>query len=143
MSLRRETLPLLVLAGRDGSFSTAEARSTHDGYFSLVVPLGQGGFSVGVMFGKLYGWIQLESIEFLPTKALYRPDGAERAIDASECASLDGMRAAGGGLYECESDASFLLITPRVRPETAGTFACRIVYRPLVPRLAAVAKAAE
>jgi FMN phosphatase YigB (HAD superfamily) len=143
VTLRRETLGLLVLAGRSGSLAEAEARATHDGYFSLIVPLGEGGFSVGVMFGKKYAWLQLESIAFVPTKALYHPDGSESSLDASACASPDGMRSAGGGLYECTSEASFLLITPRFRPETPGTFACRIVFRPLVPRTLQVAKAAE
>jgi FMN phosphatase YigB (HAD superfamily) len=143
VTLRREQLSLLVLAGRNASLAETEARATHDGYYSLVVPLGEGGFSVGVLFGKKYAWLQLESIEFVPTKALYHPDGSERSLDASACASLDGMRSAGGGLYECATDASFLLITPRLRPDTPGTFACRIVYRPLVPRALNVAKAAE
>ncbi|HEY3497026.1 MAG TPA: HAD family hydrolase [Polyangiaceae bacterium] len=143
VSLRRESVPLLILAGRDGSLSEAEARATHDGYFSLVVPFGEGGFNVGVMFGKKYTWLQLQSIELVPTTALYRPEGAEQQIDASDVTTADGMRHAGGGLYECLSEAAFLMIAPKARPDAPGTFACRIVYRPLVARTMAVAKAAE
>jgi hypothetical protein len=65
---------------------------------------------------------------------LYHPDGGEKSVDASECATIDGMRDAGGGLFECLSESGFLLVSPTIRPETAGTFVCRIVYRPVVPR---------
>jgi hypothetical protein len=143
LSLRRETVPLLILAGRDGSLAEAEARSTHDGYFSLVVPFGEGGFNVGVLFGKKYAWVQLESIELVPTAKLYRPEGAEQSLDASDVTTADGMRHVGGGLYECLSESAFLMIAPKTRPDASGTFACRIVYRPLVARAMAVAAAAE
>ena len=143
VSLRRETLPLLILAGRDGSLAEADARATHDGYFSLLIPLGEGGFNVGVLFGKKYAWLQIQSVELIPTSALYDRDGDEQCVDASDATTLEGMRAAGGGLFECLSDSAFLLVAPRTRPRAPGTFACRIVYRPLVTRAPAVAAAAE
>jgi hypothetical protein len=121
---RKETLELLVADGRHGSLTTLEARATHDGFFSLEIPLGNGGFAVGVLFGKKYEWVQIDSVEILPTGSLYDSDAAENAFDASETLRFDEMRHASDGLFECLSESGFMMLTP-VRPSgVTGTLAC-------------------
>jgi hypothetical protein len=135
VTLRRETVPLLIADERNASVVTVEARATHDGYFSLEIPLGEGRFNTAVLFGKRYGWLQIESVQILPLRGLYDPEFDERALDVSGSTRFDGMRLVADGLFECVSEAGFMLIPPE-RPEgERGALACRVVYRPIVARL--------
>lgn len=138
VTLRREALQLLLVGPRGSGVTTAEARATHDGYFSLVIPM-NAGFKVGVLFGRRYAYVQLHSVELVPTNALYAPDGDAPVLDASSSVTADGMRAAGGGLFECLTDAAFILIAPDQYPPSKHGVACRIVFRPVVPRPAKAA----
>jgi FMN phosphatase YigB (HAD superfamily) len=133
VTLRREKLSLLLVGARGSGVTTAEARATHDGYFSLVVPMSRD-TKVGVLFGQNYAYVQLHSIELLPTNALSARDGEELALDVSSSATADGMRDAGGGLFECLSESAFLLIAPENQPAANSAIACRIVFRPIVRR---------
>ncbi|HEX6277031.1 MAG TPA: hypothetical protein VFZ53_28515, partial [Polyangiaceae bacterium] len=136
VTLRRETIPLVIADERNASAVTLEARATHDGFYSLEIPLGDARFNVAVLFGKTHSWLQIASVEILPVRGLYLADSEERALDLSDKVRVDGMRLAADGLFECLSESAFLLVTPE-RPEgERGPLACRIVYRPLVARAA-------
>jgi FMN phosphatase YigB (HAD superfamily) len=139
VTLRREILPLLLVGQRGSGVTSVEARATHDGYFSLIVPM-NGDVKVGILFGRCYAYVQLHSIELLPTSALYAPDGDEPVMDASSSATADGMRDAGGGLFECLSESAFMLIAPDKYPPSKTGVACRIVFRPVVLRQPAAAE---
>ena len=103
VTLRREPVPVLIMGGTGaGSVTTVEASATHDGYFALVLPVGPS-FQLGVLFGQRYAYVQIHSVELMPTTALYKADSDELVLDASSAATVDGMRDAGGGLFECLS----------------------------------------
>lgn len=138
VNLRREEVPILVVGVTDG-VTMAEARATHDGYFALVLPVGND-FKIGVLFGRRYSYVQIHSIELLPVAGLYAPEGNEPVLDASSTATTDGMRDAGGGLFECLTEAAFVLIAPTEYPKSTSGVACRIVFRPVVPRLSIAAE---
>lgn len=139
VNLRREELPVLIVGAGNGGVTLAEAHATHDGYFSLVLPAGPK-FQLGVLFGQRYAYVQIHSIELLPATALYAPEGDEPVLDASSAATVDGMRDAGGGLFECLSESAFVMIAPTEYPKSNSGVACRIVFRPIVPRLPAAAE---
>lgn len=133
LSLRRERVGIIVIRGNQSSQTTLEALPTHDGYFSLLVPVGTGDFQIGVQFGLHYQWIQLESAELIVTTALYGSKESENTEDASANLAVDQMMDKGGGLFECLSDTSLLVFVPT---HSLGThnYTLRIVFRPLVMR---------
>jgi len=139
MNLRRETLSVVIAGATDGGVTTAEARATHDGYFALVLPVSKS-FKVAVLFGQRYTYVQLHSIELVPTAALYAAEGDDPVLDASSAATVDGMRDAGGGLFECLNESAFVLIAPTEFPKSTTGVACRVVFRPIVERLPAAAE---
>lgn len=139
MNLRRETLSVVIAGATDGGITSAEARATHDGYFALVLPVSKS-FKLAVLFGQRYTYVQLHSIELLPAAALYGNDGDAQVLDASSAATVDGMRDAGGGLFECLNESAFVLIAPTEFPESTAGVACRVVFRPIVARPAAAAE---
>jgi hypothetical protein len=59
-------LPIMVAQPGDISMHTVEARPTHDGYYAAIIPVGACRFSIGVQFGQLYEWVQLEAAYFFP-----------------------------------------------------------------------------
>lgn len=132
-AMRREAVPF-VISGPDGeSAAVAEAHATHDGFFSLIVPLGDADRGVGVLIGRAYGWLQIESVDIVGTAALYKDDESRHTEDISDRVLPEGMQARGPGLYECAPDA-FLFIPPLPKRKVGGRLACRIVYRPIAHR---------
>ncbi|VVC77123.1 hypothetical protein AQUSIP_24500 [Aquicella siphonis] len=131
LSLRRENLNVIAIRAGNASQTMVAALPTHDGYFSLIVPVGTGDFQVGVQFGLNYQWVQLESIELIVTSALYTSKESEHTVDASENIVVDQMENKGQGLYECLTDTSLLVYIP-TRRLGEHHHALRIVFRPII-----------
>ena len=137
-SMRREAVRFVISGPAGESAAVAEARSTHDGFFSLIVPLGDADRGVAVLVGQTYAWMQIESVDIVGTRALYKDDESLHTEDISDRVVPEGMEARGPGLYECGPDA-FLFIPPLRKRKVGGRVACRIVYRPIAHRVAEVA----
>jgi hypothetical protein len=134
-SLRREPVTALIVRGNDATTANLEAHATHDGYFALLAPVGGCDLNLGVLFGR-YAWVQIESIELIKATSLHGNDESNQTEDARPCAKFDAMVERAPGLYECLSDAAFMMIEPRTRYAEANTFVCRIVFRPIALRAA-------
>jgi len=133
MTLRREPIKVLCARGADSSLHVTNAQATHDGFFSLIVPVGTRDIHVGLMFGQSYTWVQVESIHFIRQDALFSNRESECSDDDATI-HLEGMTARGPGLFECTSEAGFLLVVPTPRPRDAHPYVCRVVFRPLSVR---------
>jgi hypothetical protein len=138
-TLRREPVPCILVKDGKSSEVAADAFATHDGYFSLQVPVGEGDIAAAVLFGKSHGWVQIESIELIPTHAMYKDHESQKTEDVYAKISFDGMVERGPRLYECTSDAAFLYLPAGMNLKRDGRLACRIVYRAVAPRAAAAA----
>jgi FMN phosphatase YigB (HAD superfamily) len=134
-NLRREKLRVLVVLGNDASTTELDAHATHDGYFALLVPVGRGDMSFGILFGERYTWVQIDHIERVPTAMLFKPDEAQHAENILAEVKSEQMVLRAPGLYECVSDSAFLFLPPVPRREAgAATFVCRVVFRPVARR---------
>lgn len=133
LSLRRENLNVIAIRAGNASQTMIEAMPTHDGYFSLIVPVGTGDFQVGVQFGLNYQWIQIDSTELIVTSALYSSKESEHTIDASDSVVVDQMENRGQGLYECLTDTSLLVYVP-TRGLGNHHHALRIIFRPIISK---------
>jgi FMN phosphatase YigB (HAD superfamily) len=132
-SLRREPVTALVVRGTDATTAHLEAHATHDGYFALLAPVGACDLNLGILFGR-YSWVQIDSIDLIKSASLHKDDESGMTEDARSCAKFDAMVERAPGLYECLSDAAFMLVEPRTRQTDASTFVCRIVFRPIAVR---------
>jgi FMN phosphatase YigB (HAD superfamily) len=134
-SLRREPVTALIVRGNDATTANLEAHATHDGYFALLVPVGACDLNLGILFGR-YEWVQIDSIELIQSTSLHQDDESEKAEDARSSAKFDAMVERAPGVFECLSDAAFMLLEPRTRHAEAHTYVCRIVFRPIARRAA-------
>lgn len=134
MTHRREKLGVLVL--RNGTPVTAqvEARATHDGWFSAIVPCNAQDSALGFMLGEHNAWVQVESVTRIEAGALYTSKETEKSEDVSDGLVAEGMMRRGPGLFECPSPEGFLLL-PAPTPRGVDTrYVVRIVFRPIAPR---------
>ncbi|MDR3476538.1 MAG: hypothetical protein P4M14_00725 [Gammaproteobacteria bacterium] len=133
LSLKRETLKLIILRGNAATQMLTEAQPTYEGYYSLLVPIGAGNFNVGIQFGLNYHWIQIESTELIKVSALLTTNETQHAIDATSHTVSDQMISKGGGLFECLSENSLLMLNS---PENLSkdSYVFRVVFRPIVNR---------
>lgn len=131
-NLRRESIQVMILRDDDACTMNLDAQASHDGYFTLLVPVGVGAMNIGVVFGQSHSWLQLESIERIAVSALFKDDESQHTHDVEDLRAED-MVERGPGIYECLSPSAFVFI-PGTKDETAkGRFVIRIVYRPLAP----------
>jgi FMN phosphatase YigB (HAD superfamily) len=136
-AVRRESVPFVLARGAESTVAHRDAQATHDGYFSLLVPVGESDMNVAVLFGQRYTWVQIESVELVATHALHQDNESHHTEDISGQVRLDGMVERGTRVLECLSEAAFLFIPETVTAGRRGRFACRVVYRPLAYREAA------
>lgn len=134
LSQRCEKIEVVILQNKNAAQMTLEATLTHDGFYSLLIPVAQGNVQIGVRFGVKYHWVQLESIELIEMAALFKQVESEHTEDASQFVLLDQLQDKGGGLLECQSTLGLLICV--VPSKVDGDFVLRVVFRPTVSRKA-------
>jgi len=134
LTLRREKVPVIFLRGKDAATVPTDAIATYDGYYALIVPLGDGSFRAGINFGQPYQWLQIESIQAIPNQFLFSQFESRHAVDVRSLAKFEQMIERGPGLFECASTDSFLMPLPPAQAVPGQQLACRIIYRPLAAR---------
>ena len=137
MTHRRETLGILALRGELPIRAQVEARATHDGWFSAIVPYNATDSALGFLMGERHAWVQVESVTRIEAGALYTAKETERSEDVSAYIHAEGMTRRGPGLFECNAPEGFLLLAAPPPANPTQPYVCRIVFRPIAPRVAA------
>ena len=135
MTHRREPLGILALRNEVPVKASVEARATHDGYFSAVVPYSPQDSALGFLLGARNTWVQVESVTRIEASALYTAREADASEDVSDFLHAEGMVRKAPGLFECTSSEGFLLLAAPP-PAQNARYVCRIVFRPITARIA-------
>lgn len=122
-SYREETLQVLVTNEREHAVHEVVARATYDGYFSLSVPLSPS-FNVGILFGKRYSWVQIDSVQMITKGDLT----AGVDMEPGESVLFDQMVHAEYGLFQV--DEGGLVYLPGLY-SYGPELMCRVVFRPV------------
>ncbi|RVT54322.1 HAD family hydrolase [Rubrivivax albus] len=139
-TMRRLPVPLLV--ARDGGTPAElqlDALATHDGYFSVLVPLPTTPTDVALPFGRDHAWLQLHSATMVPVsegRAMERHEA-----DAMHLLVADGVVSHGAGLLNFEHENAMLMF-PSESFTHEGRMAIRLTFRPVTSRTEAVQAAA-
>ena len=134
-------LPLIVADGTQVSTGTVTATPTHEGYYLAPIPIGDCRFSVGVQFGQLFDWVQVESATFMPVDS-FLSDKAEHGADSIDAVpSLEGMGQVAPHLFHCENAFAFMMVPPPPR-QGDRQMMLAVVFRPIAARQAATPQAA-
>lgn len=127
------TLPVLIADGRKVDTATITATPTHDGYFVAPIPISDCRYSIGLQFGQLYEWLQVESVVFMPVDRFLSERQRAGAEEVAAVPTLEGMEQAGPHLFRCEDKAAFMMIPPPARRD-ARAMMLAVVFRPIVMR---------
>lgn len=131
LSHRRELLEILVLQGQTPVTLKLEAMPTHDGYFSLSIPIVSANTQIAICFGQKYQWVELESAGLIKLETLYSRMESENTQDASPLLSVNAMVHKQGGLFECTSEQGMLIFNPANKIGEAKSI-LRMIFRPIV-----------
>ena len=125
-------LPVIVADDRSQTVIQVDAYATHDGYHVATIPVGAGRFAVGIQFGSLCEWVQIDEISYYPVEE-YMEDLAEvRPVAATPI--FEGMTAESGGLWRCGPNALMLAPPPSGLGPDAHLLA--VTFRPVAMRRA-------
>jgi hypothetical protein len=127
-------LPIIVADGRTVSVNQISATKTHDGFFTATIPVGVAQYAIGLQFGRLYEWVEVESADFHRAPVAGEvPRGPVVRIPARP--SLEGLEIVGGALMRCTDETAFMMIPPPA--PTGEAMVLTVVFRPVVARMAA------
>lgn len=126
------SLPLIVADGRQVSTGNVTATPTHDGYYIAPIPVGDCRFSVGIQFGQLFDFVQVDSVSFMTVdRFLSDKAGRDEQIDALP--SLEGMTQAAPHLFHCADEFAFMMVPPPPR-QGDREMMLAVVFRPIARR---------
>lgn len=131
LSLRRESLNVLIMQNQHVSPLTMEALPTHDGYYSVLIPVVNSHCQIGICLGEKYHWVEVDSAELIQMNKLYTSHEVEHTQDAGSFMNAHELVHKQGGLYECMSQQAMLIFNPANKAELAHHI-LRIVFRPVV-----------
>lgn len=127
------SLPIIVADGRELSTTHVEAHRTHDGFYAAVVPVGMSQYAIGLQFGLLYDWVEVQSASFQPANSLVDDSGKpgdHPVVPASP--SFEGIEPVSGALMRCTERSGFMMVPP---PLSRGeAMVLTVVFRPIVAR---------
>lgn len=130
---RSVSLPLVIADGNQVDVAQVDAYPTHDGFMMAAIPIGAGRYSVGVQFGRLYEWVQVDSAQFVPVRSFLNDRSADKVEPVDAVPSLEGMEQVAPHLMRCEDEAAFMLVAPPRMPKPEPMM-LTIVFRPIAPR---------
>lgn len=136
------SLPLIVADGTTASTGTVTATPTHDGYYLAPIPIGDCRFSVGVQFGQLFDWVQVESAVFMPVERFLSETQRPGEEEQDAAPSLEGMVQAAPHLFHCENEFAFMMVPPPPRADDRPMMLA-ITFRPIARRETQAAEAPQ
>ena len=127
------SLPLIVADGREVSTGNVTATPTHDGYYMAPIPVGDCRFSVGVQFGQLFDYVQIDSVSFMPVDSFLTDKMLGDVEDIEALPSLEGMEQAAPHLFRCADEFAFMMVPPPPRRDDRQ-MVLAVVFRPIASR---------
>jgi len=127
------SLPLIVADGREVSTGNVTATPTHDGYYMAPIPVGDCRFSVGVQFGQLFDYVQIDSVSFMPVDSFLTDKMLGDVEDIEALPSLEGMEQAAPHLFRCADEFAFMMV-PQPPRRDDRQMVLAVVFRPIASR---------
>jgi hypothetical protein len=135
---RSISLPVIVADGDQVTTASISATPTHDGYYVAPIPIGDCRFSVGILFGQLYDWLQIDSAMFIPVEQYLSESRQADMPEIAALPSLEGLEQTAPHLFRCEDEFAFMMVPPPPRQDDRPMMLA-VVFRPIAIREAAMA----
>lgn len=128
-----DPLPLsTMIVGPNGqTIVETGAYPTHNGYYAAAIPIGMAHYTIGVMWGKSFDWVEIVEARVHTVESFGEPHLRTAGVEATMI--HDGVENVGGDLFRCSRDSAFTLIPPPVRTDDENLL-LNLVFRPIVRR---------
>ncbi|TGX54232.1 HAD family hydrolase [Sphingomonas gei] len=133
------SLPVIIADGTNVTTGAVTATPTHDGYYLAPIPIDDCRFSVGLQFGQLFDWLQVEGVTFMPVKE-FLSDTPKSGVEIAASPSLEGMEQTAPNLFKCDDEFGFMMVPPPPRADDQKMMLA-VVFRPIARREAKPAPA--
>lgn len=127
------SLPLIAADGVQTATGAVTATPTHDGYYIAPIPIHDCRFSIGVQFGQLFEWVQVQSATFLSVEDFLAEQQRSGQREVVAQPSLEGMQQVAPHLYRCEDEFAFMMVPPPPRIDDKQ-MVLALVFRPIAYR---------
>lgn len=127
------TLPVLIADGRKVDTATITATPTHDGYYIAPIPISDCRYAIGLQFGRLFEWLQIDNVVFMPVDRFLSDAQRSGVEEVDAVPTLEGMEQTAPHLFRCEDSAAFMMVPPPPRRD-ARAMMLAVVFRPIVSR---------
>ncbi|MFO1435238.1 MAG: HAD hydrolase-like protein [Gammaproteobacteria bacterium] len=132
-NVSRGTLP--VMFARNGNLSLDEisVQITHNGYLLALIGVDNLSTDIGIMFGKKWRLLQLDSITLVEIDKLMNCQDNDDEIDLLEYVSLEKIEQLDGSILRCNDTSAFAFaqISGRFQVPKGKRYACAVLFRPL------------
>ncbi len=130
---RSIALPVIVSDGTQSTTGKVTATATHDGYYVAPIPVGDCRFTVGVQFGALFEYVQIDSAIFMPVERFMSEKQRPGFEEAEALPGLHGMEQVAPHLFRCDDGFSFMTVPPPPRKD-GRPMMLALVFRPIAER---------
>lgn len=128
-----ETMPVMVSRNDKLEVREINAQRTHDGYLLALVNVDSLNTDVGLLFGRRWSLLQLESVSLVSLERLMSQQDNPHGYSLMDSLSYENIERIGGTVLRCRDSTAFMFVKIAGRsPSKAGTrYACAVVFRPL------------
>lgn len=128
-------IPAFFISATDSAQSIAHAQPTHEGYYSVKLPIPRGAETIALAVGSVFEWFELASISCASMESLKGGPGNDKRSEEIG-AKFDGLKTHAPGIHECTETAAFLLVKAPQSLDEDSPQMIEIVMRPLICRAA-------
>ncbi|WP_299196402.1 HAD family hydrolase [uncultured Erythrobacter sp.] len=123
-------VPAFYLGEKDSARLEVEAEATHQGYYTVRLPIAPGARGIALQVGSVFEWLELSSVT-LSEVATLKGDARNDETPARLEAQFDAMTEHAEGIFECTDPAAFMLVNPPAQSEGGKPQMIEITLRPL------------
>jgi len=134
LTYRQELLTIILLQSGKSQQYILGATATFDGFYSIYIPIAYGNFQIGILFGKNYQWVQLNSADLVDTAAYMTDQEVKYTVPCFDNLHFNNMQLHADNLYECTNPAAFAMFIPKDTVNKKNTAILKLVFRPVVVR---------
>jgi FMN phosphatase YigB (HAD superfamily) len=141
-SLKRERVTVILVRGNEQSVIEVMAYPAHDGFYTLLIPVGDLSYDVGIQIGTRYEWLQLADVSLLSVQELFARKDFNCDRHASETDLLpavhyEQIEVLADGLLHCRDRNAFFFIPMPRDGQRGENMVCLVNYRPIVQQKSA------
>ncbi|WP_298335307.1 HAD family hydrolase [uncultured Erythrobacter sp.] len=126
-------IPAFFVGASDSAQTVVQAHPTHEGYYSVRVPVPKDALNIGLGVGSVFEWFELKSISAASVDTLRGGLANDERADELG-AQFDGLKVHAPGIHECTGSAAFVLVKVPQGGKGDASKMIEIVLRPLIRR---------